>query len=102
MAVSRKSSLPKYQRLQAFRDLPGDDGSGIQDGRSQFRKKQQKPGSFAGRPGGGSASSSSRDTDGDGASGAKNSTSSEDQGSKDSSQKEVILDELDLLQEEAV
>ena len=103
MAVSRKSSLPKYQRLQAFRDLPGDDGSGIQDGRSQFRKKQQKPGFFAGRPGGGSASSSSsRDTDGDGASGAKNSTSSEDQASKDSSQKEVILDEFDLLQEEAV
>ena len=110
MAVSRKTSLPKYQRLQPNRDPSGEGGAGVQDGRGQFQKKKQRSGSAGGQqvqyPGGGSAnssssSSSSRDDDGDGASGARN-AASETWGGVDSSQKEVILDELDLLEEEAV
>ena len=108
MAVSKKTSLPKYQRLQPNRDTSGEDGVGVQDGRGQFQKKTKRPGSTAGQqvqyPGGGNAnssSSSSRDDDGDGASGARN-AASETWGGVDLSQKAVILDELDLLQEEAV
>ena len=107
MAVSRKTSLPKYQRLQPNRDTSGEDGVGVQDGLGQFQKKKKRPGSTAGPqvqyPGGGSAnsSSSSRDDDWDGTAGARN-AASETWGGVDSSQREVILDELDLLQEEAV
>ena len=102
MAVSGKSSLPRYQRLYHDTDVPAPDDSETLNDHRQFRKKKQKAGMASTYQNQGQR----RDGSANDYEGTLPETTEvvfgEDWGDDDPSQREAILDDFDLLEEDIV